>query len=337
MDMLNEGFFIITEEELVFEIKGSVHPQNRAIAYLRYVPDGNGDRVSTSGERYRKIYDLKQRESFLETNHPEYLWIDPFRERRIQSVPRKQIMFVLNPIDAIGRMRDRGIHLSSLEKDTLELVDILIEISGITTHDIGVTGSQLVGLSTPESDIDLVVYGEANGRLVYHALKNGFDSIPKLQRYSNGKLKNHVEFRWGTSTPWKGLLSQIEQNKVLQGLFGKREFFIRLVKHPQEIDYRYGERSFSHQGEGFFICSILDHAQSIFTPCEYLVNCDEKSDLKRIVSYRGRFTEQVSSGQMVEVKGRIERVISKEIGSELQLVVGESNTDFLVPIEGIEK
>ena len=61
----------------------------------------------------------------------------------------------------------------------------------------------------------------------------------------------------------------------------------------------------------------------------------ESSDfpkLRQIVSYRGRFTEQVSIGQSVNAKGRLERVIDTSTDeSYQQLVLGENSTDFMIP------
>ena len=33
-----EGHFLVTEDGLIFEVKGVIHPEERIIAYLRYAP-----------------------------------------------------------------------------------------------------------------------------------------------------------------------------------------------------------------------------------------------------------------------------------------------------------
>jgi len=336
MESLCEGFFIITKDELIFEVKGNVHPSNRVIAYLRYVPDENGQRSGAGQKRYTKIYDIEKRNSFLEVYHPEYLWFDPFRKRSMQSVPNDHVAFVLNPIDGLRQLRDHGAHLTLLEENTIELADTLIDISGIPSDAIGVTGSQLVRLATSKSDIDLVVYGESNCKSVFHALKEKRDTLPKLKQYSRDLLERHVEFRWGASTPWKDWLLQAEKDKVLQGLFGGYEFFIRLVKYPDEMRWKYEERFHHYIKHDTFRCLIVDDSQSIFTPCEYQVSCESEPDLRRIVSFRGRYTEHVSSGMYVETKGRLERVDFSQGHSELHLILGETSNDYLIPVDQLK-
>ena len=39
-----EGFAVETLEGLIFTVKGMVHPPHRLIAYLRFMPDAEGDR-----------------------------------------------------------------------------------------------------------------------------------------------------------------------------------------------------------------------------------------------------------------------------------------------------
>jgi len=64
-----EGWFVITYDDLIFEVKGVIHPRNRIIAYVRYVPDIDGERGG-----HRKVYNLHEREVFLKEKFPDYLW-----------------------------------------------------------------------------------------------------------------------------------------------------------------------------------------------------------------------------------------------------------------------
>ena len=44
-----EGYFIVTQNDHIFEIKGLLHPKDRLIAYLRYIPDAEGYRYASDG------------------------------------------------------------------------------------------------------------------------------------------------------------------------------------------------------------------------------------------------------------------------------------------------
>jgi predicted nucleotidyltransferase len=328
-----EGYFLETNEGLIFEVKGNVHPSDCYIAYLRYVIDSSGDRVSESGSFYKKVYPLEDRQIFLQHNYPQFLRFDKQYNRVLQVVQLDDVRYVLNPIDALNRFKDLGRHGTDLQYSTLELAEKLVETSGISWDSIGVTGSQMVGLATEESDIDLVVYGENNGTQLHSELRKRYEVIEGIQRYTGESLRRHVEFRWGITNPNVKILQHIEGSKVLQGIFNGYDFFIRLVKKPREESYNYFDRKYHPIGTRVLKCRILDDSQAIFTPCEYKAKCEGVSDFQAIVSYRGRYTEQVRKGTDVEVNGRMERVVHIDGNQWIQLVLGESDTDYLIPLD----
>ena len=81
-----EGFALHTADELIFTVKGLVHPPDRVIAYLRYLPDPQGDR-ERDGVRYRRVYHFDEQQGILQARYPEYLKYDPVFGVRLQSVP----------------------------------------------------------------------------------------------------------------------------------------------------------------------------------------------------------------------------------------------------------
>ena len=333
IEQLVEGFFLVTKEDLIFEVKGNVHPKERVIAYLRYVPCETGDRIAANEIRYRKIYSLSERELYLKENHPEYLWMDSVHGRILQSVRKPDIMFILDPVDRLRQFRDRGMHLTPLQKASVQLASLLVKNSQLSWDSIGVTGSQLSGLATLESDIDLVIYGEKEGLEFYKAFSENFDKIPEISRYSGKMLDDHVAFRWGSISS-KTKLREIEARKMLQGLYKNYEFFIRIVKKSHETGYKYSDFEFENLGLRSVHCKILDNSSSIFTPCEYGVKCEELPNLTKLLSYRGRFTEHVRKGMIVEARGRLESVSTREKKDYfLQLVMGEDPNDILIPIK----
>jgi predicted nucleotidyltransferase len=185
----------------------------------------------------------------------------------------------------------------------------------------------------PGSDIDLVAYGIKPARKLYSILNMEFDSFTCIERYSGEALNQHVNFRWGEHNERWDLLKSIEAKKNLQGLFEGNEFFIRLVKKQDETRYKYGDLIFQKEGLVSVYCEVLDDSDSIFTPCTYIVNCGTKPDLIELTSYRGRFTEQVTTGMNVKASGRLESVRIQKTGETYQrLVLGENPADYLVPI-----
>ncbi|MHA1480037.1 MAG: nucleotidyltransferase domain-containing protein [Candidatus Thorarchaeota archaeon] len=333
IEQLVEGFFLVTKEDLIFEVKGNVHPEERVIAYLRYVPSETGDRIAGNGIRYRKIYSLSEREAYLKENFPKYLWMDSVHGRILQSVRQSDIMFMLDPVNRLRQFRDRGVHLTPLQKASVQLANSFVEKFPLSWDSIGITGSQLSGLATLESDIDLVIYGEKEGLEFYKTFSEKFDKISGISRYSGKILDNHVAFRWGSISS-KTKLREIEAGKMLQGLYKNYEFFIRIVKKSHEAGYMYSDFEFENLGLRSVRCKIIDNSNSIFTPCEYGVKCEEFPILTKLLSYRGRFTEQVGKGMIVEARGRLESVSTREKKNRfLQLVMGEDPNDILIPIK----
>jgi predicted nucleotidyltransferase len=135
-----EGYFIKTTDGLVFEVKGVVHPKDRIIAYLRYVPSQD----SKTG--FKKVYNLSEREIYLREKYPDYLWISESHGRVVQSVSRSKTSAILDPVDFLARLRNSD-DITPLEHGTITLVEKLVETIEIGWNDIGLTGSQLVGVA----------------------------------------------------------------------------------------------------------------------------------------------------------------------------------------------
>jgi predicted nucleotidyltransferase len=190
-----------------------------------------------------------------------------------------------------------------------------------------------LGIATEKSDIDLVVFGDSICHKFYNNLSENYNEIPGVVPYYNDSLKAHLIFRWGSLIQYHDVLREIESRKILQGFFNGHEFFIRLVKLPHEVNESYGKMEYEMIGFCKSRCRISDDYDSIFTPCVYNVESFDHPRLMRIVSYRGRFTEQAKKGASVEARGRLECVTNIITGDEFQqLVLGEDSTDYLLPI-----
>jgi len=326
LEKLVEGYFVKTVDNLIFEVKGVVHPNDRIIAYVRYVPDIVSSE-STTG--YRKIYDLCEREEYLKNNHSEYLWFSEPHGRILQAIPHQRVKQVLDPVEHMVQIRKST---SALSIATSDLVDLLLEYTDIDKRSIGVTGSQLVGVAGEASDIDLIVFGEATCDKFYRRLSESYDEIPGIEHYQGELLNEHVRFRWGDLVMYQDSLREIERKKILQGVFRTHQFFIRLVKHRQDIDESFGQIVSKNLGTTEVQCKITDDQDSIFTPCAYQVDSPDFPKLKRIVSYRGRFTEHVSINSFVNTRGRLESVVDTSTDERYQqLVLGENSSDYLIP------
>lgn len=135
--------FLETEDGWIFAVADYIHPDGiRSI--LRYVPDLAGERVA-SGRRYRKM-DFDDAFAFLRRARPEYV-------RDVHVVPVEDVKRIVEPSAEIRSAASRDPRVGRIVS--------FLEDGGVSIEKMGITGSILVGLNGPSSDIDFVVYGDA--------------------------------------------------------------------------------------------------------------------------------------------------------------------------------
>lgn len=309
-----EGDFLETTEGLIFDVKGDCHPPDRIISFIRYIPDSRGDRKKGK-IAYRKIYDLKERYHFLKKEYPQYVYFDPVFQRELQAVPHECIKKVYYP-------REKLKELVTAQKDTLEECTVqLAQMLDIPVETVGVSGSVLVGLHTPNSDIDLIVYGKEHCIQAYNRLK-ALREKGVIQQFDRKRALQKAQFRWGHAN--EGLI-QLEQKKVLHGLFQKKEYFFRLLKLDTVT---YGDVQYIPMYKARMKAVVTDDTDSIFTPCCYRIEDSSIKEVEQIVSLRGRFCEQVQRGDSITAQGTAEKVLCKT-GEYYQMMLGDHG-DYLL-------
>jgi predicted nucleotidyltransferase len=340
-----EGFAVQTLDGLIFTVKGLLHPPDRVIAYLRYVPDPQGDRQQArearpsnsegSGMRYRRVYHFEEQLGIIRAHHPDYLKQDPVFGLRLQSVPRRRIRTVYNPCHCLARLRRQG-PADRVEEHALGLAEVLQGAAGVPWENLGISGSLMVRTHTPDSDVDLIVYGDAAGRAVHQALLSLLgDPTGPVRRPNREELSAlHAMHRPDTPLSFTDF-TRLQNRKVNEGRFQGHEYFVRFVKWPAESGERYGDRRFEPLGEATIQARVTDDRDAIFTPCCYSVadvtflDGSSVTDLREVTSFRGRFSEQVRVGEWAVARGSLERVVSRVGAVYHRLVVGGRAGDYL--------
>jgi len=324
-----EGDFIETVEGLFFAVKGLRHPEGMVVAYLRYIPDDKGGRTQ-EGRRYRRVYDLGETTSFLQETHPKYINLIPSINQRLQSIPHEKIHKAYKPRERLREIMESP--RSKLEETIRRFVTALSTEGGVSHEFLGISGSVLIGMDTPASDIDLNVYGESAGYRIYEALKRLKDSTDWVNSYSLETVMEVTSARWGDTGIDLSRLAEIEARKVLHGRVCGVDYFVRLLKEPGEVD-----ASSKPLGRVTVSLRVVDSSHSIFTPCSYEVNKTEYiepsdgAEVSELLSFRGKFTEQVREGEAVIVKGALEEV--NVSGMMLHRIVLGGRGDYLVPLD----
>ncbi|HPT18425.1 MAG TPA: nucleotidyltransferase domain-containing protein [Methanothrix sp.] len=133
--------FFMTRQGWIFAVADYHHPHGLR-SLLRYIPDPAGERQA-EGIRYRKM-DFDDSFAFLRRERPEWA-LD------LHTVPESEVVRLYQPAEVLPAV-------ASSDRRVARIASI-IEQGGVPRDQMGITGSMLIGLHGPSSDIDFVVYG----------------------------------------------------------------------------------------------------------------------------------------------------------------------------------
>lgn len=349
---LERGFrdrdFVQTRERFLFCVVGSIHPPNRVISYVKYVPSENG-LWGRNDVRFRRIMrrytmlDLIDTLKFLE-QYPEYLYYSHAMGIKMSAVPVEKILSHFKPEEKMRQLTEaKREELDPLERKALDLALKISDESGVPLENFGVTGSILLGIHQPFSDIDLTVYGVENSRRVKEALTRIYtDRAADLQRFSGAKAEewclNKLRLYPLTYEEAKTLLDR----KWNIGLFRGTAFSMHPVKFEREVKEKYGERVFRPRGMVKITATVIDDSESDFMPAKYLVE-DVKvleglqvDDICEVASYEGLYAGVASRGEKIVACGKLEHVVDNKRGEEYhRVLVGSQEAcgkDYVKPL-----
>ncbi|TFG18478.1 MAG: hypothetical protein EU530_09215 [Promethearchaeota archaeon] len=368
-----EGDFLETRDGLIFDVKGNLHPKDRKIAYLRYIParffDSNFQHapkkekktiknyieqkyeISVSDIRfgqevYIKLYDIPSRFKILSLFKPKYIFTSNLYDFPLQSVPNQDIQTIYAPEEYLLTT------LQSPKDNTLRnLIDFLQTGGNIPLNHIGLSGSSMVGLDETNSDYDIVIYGEkeclsvhAFLELLFSQTHNLTSKNSRIHTYKSRALRKHYKTRAkGFPIKFKDF-SFIERKKTHQFVIDGKDVFIRYSKfhRTNAVLPQFEDFSFKNLGRVSLNGIIVEDAQSIFTPGKYGIKIIEisKGDEKitgkfiEIFTLRGRFLEQGKNGDLVHVEGKLERKENLDTNEiSQQIVIGTDPNDLMIQIK----
>ncbi|MFQ6080686.1 MAG: hypothetical protein ACE5OW_03340 [Candidatus Bathyarchaeia archaeon] len=330
-----EGDYIEDFSGTIFDVKGLVHPPDRIVAFPRFTLNLAGER-KRGNVVYNKVYALSERFALLEEKFPQYVVYDKVFNERLCEVPVQAVKHHHQPAHRLQDLR-RGDELDEVERTALRLVELLKENAEVQWSKLGISGSILVKLHIPTSDIDPIVYGSETCYKVYSALRRMLENRKsRLKPYGLKELKELFDFRSkDTVTSFEDFV-RTESRKVLQGKFMGRDYFIRFVKDWNEVEERYGAVRYTSEGYAKIKARIVDDSEAIFTPCCYQISGVEALEgvhvgpIEEIVSFRGRFCEQARNGEVVVAQGKVERVQRAGKPEYYRLLLGNKVSDYMI-------
>jgi predicted nucleotidyltransferase len=314
----------------VFNVFGYEHPSDRVFAFLKYVPYEHRtlfdvrflEKAWKYGKtrlfRAEKLYTAKNYQVFLETfrnNFPNYVYFCPFRAKDVISVPLDSIKKVFVPKECL-RFLTKLKRADSLQKMTLNFINLLSSQSDIAVEDFGVHGSIALSMHTPKSDIDIVVYGAQN----FRKLEKTIDQLVEA-----GTISYAVNNRLDAARRYKGRYS----DKI---------FMYTAVRKPEEVNSKYGTFTYTPIAPVKFYCTVEDDSEAMFRPAIYKIADYEPvkpfSALSKekipelVVSMIGCYRNVARKGDKIKVSATLERVENLETGEvHHQAVVGTGTSE----------
>ena len=269
-------------EDCYFSVVGYDHSDG-VKSLLRYVPDERGDRRDAKGRRYRKL------------GHEEalnYGRFERFRRGGIFLIPLFEIDEVYRPDERLEEVRGRD-----------PVVDEIAEILDLPK--MGVTGSRLVGLSKPDSDVDFVAYGirsfELGRERIREGLEDGTLSPPDLRRvYERRRVRIPFE-----------VFRVHEERKFNKAMVDGINFDLLFVRDSEKglVPEKMGTR----RGIVCVTAEVIEERAFDYPACYFL----DHPTVDAVLSFTHTFAGQVFEGEVLEARGILE-----EIDGKNYLVVG---------------
>ena len=338
--------YIITPEGFIFTVIGNLHPADRVIAYLKYVPDERG-KWGLGRSRYRRALEhynvpsVMNSIQFLREKAPQYVFESKVDGISLPAVPRDRIAGHLRPEMRLPELRNAQSR-DVLESKALRLVELVSEKAGVRTDSLGLTGSILARMHDPAfSDIDLVVYGLSNALRVKGALQSlKSSSSGPIRRLVGASRDKWIAERLKSTPLTRCDVMVLFARKWNIGLFEETEFSVHAVHTEDEVHEHHGDERYTPLGIVEATAKMAAGKEGMFMPAVYQVESvnlkgsDAVSTVDRIVSYEGLYADIAVEGERVSCRGKLERVESSS-GICHRIVVGSPEargTDYLLPI-----
>ena len=328
--------FVKTTEGFFFCVVGSIHPLDRVISYIKYIPADLGiwGNKENKFERILKNYtipDLLKTFQFIEKKYPQYLFHSPKDNITITAVPHNYIQTHFMPEKKLEKLRQAS-ELDTLQEKLIRFTKFLEEISGVSEKSFGVTGSLLLDIHQPSfSDIDVIVYGKKESWALKNALTTNRKSKSNM-KYLEGKALQDWSLKKSKYYP----LTTKEAMKLYErkwniGFFEDKYVSIHPVKIESEVTEKYEEKNYIPYGQVKLKAVVDDNIGSLFLPATYLIkdveflSSQQLENVTEIVTYESLYDSLAENGEKIEVKGKLEKIIEKRKNRQhYRVVVGSA-------------
>lgn len=309
---------VVDDNGVIHVVVGNEHPLDTLHVYPKYEPTLEKTLWCNRITCYRRIpsyYEVLHIYSKSKKLVREYY--DPKYGTSIIGLKTTSIRKVFHAWERLKKIITSP--KSYLETVLVELVDDLRGI-GIPTISLGVTGSILIGIHNDRvSDIDLVVYGEAEALRAVEALEAVLE--PLSGKYLHEWVENH-------SRAYSLPRELVEKYYAVwrRGLYKGRVTSIIYVNPQVRIDNYYSEIHY-YLGPARLIVNVEPYqVSSLFYPSRARARVVEVEHGKRvnddiiIISYESLYSKPLFQGGRMIVEGALYNV--KGVDEYIELLVG---------------
>ena len=315
-----DGDIFQTQHGFIFYTFGYEHPPDRVTAFLKYIPKQlkqyfklqyltrHWSLNSTELVRPKELFNhenFKIMMNGLRKHFPEYIYNCPFHSKELICPKKEQIKEVYVPGQRLKLMLKEK-NLDNLQKQAIELLNILSMESGVSLDDFGLHGSLALGNHSADSDIDLVAYGSRNFR--------------KTEAATNRLFK-------------EGYLDSVGRNR---GILRGRSFVFNAVRKLEEVNTAYGDCKYLPLKQIFFQCKVSGDDEAMFRPAIYQIDDFQPLDVASLlgeelipetaVSMVGCLRNIAKKGEQLTVSGVLERLETETGKVNYQAVVGSGTS-----------
>ena len=350
--------FIYTTDGLFFASTNYVHPDDRFISFLRYIPDSNGDREK-DGKKYRKVTSdeaysylkiamgktvlvtgiggLTPRSitGIIRENHPDYLYFCDVTNVEMMGVPKDKVAEIIKPEERLAELRDafnKGEKLKNPEimAKLMDVSDFFHYVAGVPYENLGISGSILPGLHKEDvSDIDFVIFGLENHRKAMKAFRENKGKNVHIDEVDKDITVNGIvdEFwekvynkRMKDSSLTMDEFKWYENRKGNRGTINGTLFDILCTKNYDEISGKWGDTVYEPLGIAQIECDIVSALGAFDNPSLYTIE-----NLKILDGVEAPISEVVSfthtyAGEVIDG----EHVLAK---GKVEKVISEGKKD----------
>jgi predicted nucleotidyltransferase len=326
-----DGDAILSNDGFIFYTMGYLHPPDRVISYLKYVPKKLADEFNLKWLPYEwnlgdinlvrpaKLYSPESYRHIVEVfkdNHPGYVVYDPSLRKELLTTPKARIRSVFEPRVSLEKLlwEEKREHVDELETAALKVIKHVSKATKISLDNFGVHGSISLGMHNSQSDIDIAVYGADN-----------FSNVLR-------KMHDMCSEGGGLNLLEDTVFDVIRMNRFI---WNEKRVVINAVRHVEEITEHFGDFAYEATRRHLsFKCEVAEDWESVFRPSIYGVSgytpLDEESEVEEsmvpshVVSMIGEYRSIVTKSEEAKVSGSLERVADRRTGNihHYRVIVG---------------